>query len=52
MNLTNIKIRKMNQSQKNPYCMVPITENFKIGKSVVLEIWIVVIFRVGVMWYD
>lgn len=32
--------------------MVPVTENFKIEKTVVLEIWIVVIFRVGVMWYD
>lgn len=45
-------IRKINQIQRNPYGKVPVTENFKIGKSVFLAIGIVVIFRVDVMWYD
>lgn len=45
-------IRKINQTQKNPYFMVPVTDNFNIGKSVVLGIWIAVIFGVGIMCYD
>lgn len=44
--------KKINQTQKNPYFMVPVTDNFNIGKSVVLGIWIVVIFGVGIMCYD
>ena len=52
MNLINIMIRKINQTQKNPYCMVIFMEIFKTGKSLMLKVWIGVIFRVDIMRYD
>lgn len=50
MNLTNIVLREINQTQKNPYCKI--SENFKTGKSAMMEVQIVVIFRVDVTRYD
>lgn len=51
-NPTNTIVKKRNKIQKRLYCIVPLTQNCKVGKSVVLEIWTVSVFAMDVRHCD